>query len=124
MKNTVLAITITTIWITFWELLRNEILFKSYWLNHFESLGLEFATLAINGILWTVWSLLLAIFIFKLLQKFTLKEVLILAWIPAFLMMWITAFNLQMLPLSLLFFAIPLSLIEVLVAVLILRRLT
>jgi len=36
--------------------------------------------------------------------------------------MWITAFNLQVLPLNLLILAIPFSLIEVLVAALIIKK--
>jgi hypothetical protein len=122
MKKTILALSISTIWITFWEFLRNEILFKSYWTNHFESLGLKFETLPLNGILWMLWSFLLTLLVFKLLQKFSWKETLLLSWISSFLMMWITAFNLQVLPLTLLLIAIPLSFIEILVAILIIKK--
>ena len=118
-----IAVILASIWISLSEFIRNEFFLKNYWINHYELLGLQFETLAINGVLWFVWSILLAIFLYKLLQKYTLKEVLFLSWIPVFLMMWITVFNLQVLPLALLLFAIPLSMLELYLAILIIRSL-
>jgi hypothetical protein len=116
LKSITLALGLATLWITISEFVRNEFLFKSYWSNHFESLGLSFKTLPINGILWLIWSFGLAFLIFRLLKKFSFKETILLSWITAFVMMWITTYNLQVLPLGLLLFAIPLSLFEVYVA--------
>jgi len=121
MKNSILPIFLATVWITCSEFLRNEILFKELWVERFQSLGLTFQTLPINGILWTVWSFLLALIIFKLLQKYSWQETLLFSWIPSFLMMWITIYNLQVLPLPLLAVAFPLSLVEVGVAIAILQ---
>lgn len=104
------------IWITLSEFIRNELLFKSYWTEHYQSLNLTFETKPINGILWMVWSFLLAFFLSKMLKKFSKLEAIGLTWLVAFVMMWITIFNLQVLPLSLLIFAIPLSLLEVFIA--------
>jgi hypothetical protein len=42
MKKTVLPILLATIWISISEFLRNEILFKSYWIQHYQKLGLVF----------------------------------------------------------------------------------
>jgi hypothetical protein len=122
MKKNFLPILIAGIWITISEFTRNELLFKDYWINHFNSIGLKFETLPINGILWMIWSFILAYIIFKLLQKFSFKETILLAWLPAFLMMWITIYNLQTLPLILLLFAVPLSLLEVFIACLIIKK--
>lgn len=108
-------------WIVVSEFIRNEFLFKSYWVDHFNSLNLTFETLPINGLLWTVWSFGLAFLISKLLTKFSSRETIVIAWLTAFVLMWITAFNLQVLPLPLLIFAIPLSLFEVWIATLILK---
>jgi O-antigen/teichoic acid export membrane protein len=123
MKNTIIPVFFAGIWITLSEFIRNELLFKSYWVNHFSSIGLVFETLPINGILWAVWSFVLAYVIYKLLQKFSIKETILLSWLMAFVMMWIVIFNLQVLPLLLLLVAIPLSLIEIFVAVIIIREL-
>jgi hypothetical protein len=122
MKKPFLAIIIAGIWITVSEFLRNELLFNSYWVNHFSSLGLKFATLPINGMLWMIWSFILAFIIFNLLKKYSFKETMLISWLAAFVMMWITIYNLQVLPLMLLVFAVPLSIIEVLVAGLIIRK--
>jgi hypothetical protein len=43
----------------------------------------------------------------------------VMIWIMAFLMVWITLFNLNVLPLSMLWLVIPLSFIDILVGVLI-----
>jgi hypothetical protein len=118
----ILSIIIAGIWITVFEFVRNEFLLKSYWINHFDSLGLMFETLTINGILWMLWSFIFAYVLFRLAMKFSFWETIILGWLVGFVMMWIVIYNLQVLALELLIFAIPLSLIEVIIAVLIILR--
>jgi hypothetical protein len=123
-KKAFLSVFISGIWITFSEFLRNELLFKSFWIDHFRSIGLKFETLPINGILWMVWSFFLAYIIFRLLSEFSILETMSLAWFSAFIMMWITTFNLQVFPLRILVFAVPLSLIEVVIATFIIKMIT
>jgi len=122
MKKEIAAVTTAGIWITFSEFVRNEFLFKTLWTEHFNSIGLKFQTLPVNGILWMVWSFALAYLIFRLLPLFSFTETVFTTWLPAFVMMWITIYNLQVLPLKLLFPAVPLSLLEVLIAGIIIRR--
>lgn len=117
-------IAISSLWIVVSEFLRNEILFKSYWVSHYDSLGLSFRTLPVHGLLWTVWSLLLATQIHVLLQKFASSMVFMLTWIVNFAMMWLVLYNLQVLPLNLLIFAIPLSGLEIYVAICIQQKLS
>ncbi|MEI6221590.1 MAG: hypothetical protein WCP97_02385 [bacterium] len=120
-QKTTLPITLSTLWITLSEFLRNEILFKTYWTKHYSSLGLTFETKPINGIIWLIWSFLLAYLIFSLLQHLSFKKTLLLSWLTSFVMMWLTLYNLQVLPLALLLFAIPLSALEVFIAAAIIR---
>jgi hypothetical protein len=47
----------------------------------------------------------------------------ILAWLMAFLMMWLVTWNLEVLPVGILRVAVPFSLLEVLIASLIVRKL-
>lgn len=122
MKKSILPIILAGIWITVSEFVRNEFLLKGYWLDHFQAMGLEFKTLPINGILWMIWSFALAYLIFMLHKKFSFMQTILLAWLPAFVMMWLTVYNLQVLPLALLIFAVPLSLVEVAIAALIIAR--
>lgn len=124
MQKTILPLLLSGLWITFSEFLRNEILFKYYWVDHFNTLSLQFETLPFNGILWMIWSFMLAYIIFVLLQKFSFQETLLLTWLSAFVMMRITIYNLQTLPVSLLIFAVPLSIIEIIIAGLIIKKFT
>ena len=124
MRITIFPIIIAGIWITFSEFLRNEFLFKSYWVEQFNSLGLKFQTLSLNGLLWTIWSFALAYIIFMLLKKYSYYETLLISWLCAFVMMWIIIYNLQVMPLKLLMFAIPLSIFEVVIAEVIIKKLT
>lgn len=122
MKKRFLPVAAAGLWITLSEFVRNEFLFRQYWVDHFASLGLTFATLPVNGMLWMIWSVMLAFLIFRLLDRFSFGETLLLSWVAAFAMMWITVFNLQVLPVGLLLAAIPLSLLEVTLAALIIKR--
>lgn len=74
MKKTVLPVFLATLWISLSEFLRNEIIFKSYWTEHYESLQLKFPSEPINGAMWGVWSLCFAIGIFILSKKFNLLQ--------------------------------------------------
>jgi len=121
-KKSILPIIVAGVWITISEFIRNELLFKSLWVNHYKLLGLTFKTLPINGIFWFIWSIILAYLIYILMQKFSIIESLIISWLTAFIMMWLTIYNLQVLPLKLLIAAIPLSMLEVIVAGLIIER--
>lgn len=128
MKNIILKnflpVALAGLWIIISEFIRNEFLLKNSWTAHYSSLGLKFVTLPINGIIWIVWSFVFAYLIYKLLQKFSFKETLVLSWLGGFVLMWITTYNLQVLPMGILLFAIPLSLLEVFVAEIIINKIT
>lgn len=112
---------LATFWITSSEFVRNEFLLKNYWVRHFNNLNLKFETLPLNGVLWALWALILCLIIHKLLSKFTFVESVVISWVAMFPAMWITTFNLQVLPIDLLIFALPLSILEVVVAAFILK---
>lgn len=122
-KKTCVSIILATIWIGFSEFLRNEFLFKNIWNNHYTKLGLEFTTLPTNGVVWLVWSFFLAVILHEILKKFSIVKTVFLTWIMAFLMMWLTMYNLQVLPLQIVLFAVPLSLLEISIAILIIKKL-
>lgn len=122
-QKPVLAIILAAVWISLSEFVRNELLFKSYWTAHYQSLGLVFPSEPINGAMWGVWSLLFAIAIFVIAKKFTLTQTTLLSWFVAFVLMWVAVGNLGVLPYSLLYYAVPLSLLEAFVAALIIKKL-
>ena len=123
-KKPIARILLSGLWIAFSEFARNELLFKYVWVRHYDSLHLTFETTPLNGILWLLWSIIFSYGIYELLSVFSVKKTIALAWIFGFVLMWITIFNLQVLPLRLLLWAIPLSGIEVYVSVLLLKKLT
>jgi hypothetical protein len=118
----VLAILAATIWISLSEFFRNQILLKNYWTDHYQSMGLTFPAEPVNGAVWGLWSLFFAITIFFLSGKFNLLWTFIFSWFVGFVLMWVVIGNLGVLPLGILPYAIPLSLLEAFVAVWITRR--
>ena len=112
----------TGAWIGASEFLRNELLFKGLWIAKYDSLGLVFPSAMVNNAIWGLWSLLFAALILFLSRRLKFLETVLVAWVSAFVLMWLTIFNLNVLPLALLIPAVPLSLIEVLVASLICHK--
>jgi len=111
-KNTVLPVLLSAIWISLSEFVRNEFLFKNYWQDHYQSLGLVFPSEPLNGIIWGLWSLFFAISIRIIAGKFSLFQTASIAWFVGFVLMWVVTWNMGVLPLSILKFAIPLSMLE------------
>jgi hypothetical protein len=121
MKKTLLPILLATIWIGISEFVRNEFLL-SYWTGHYENLGLVFPTEPINGAVWGIWSLCLAIAIFIIAKKFTLTQTTLLSWFVGFVLMWLVIGNMGVLPYGILPFAVPLSLLEAFLASFIIKK--
>jgi hypothetical protein len=122
-KKTIFPILLATIWIAASEFVRNEVLLKSYWIDHYAKLGLVFPSKPVNGALWGVWSLLFAMAIFIISRRFTLLQTAGLCWFVGFVFMWVVIGNLGVLPFGLLAFAIPLSLLESFVAAVLIKKL-
>ena len=122
-KN-VIPILLAAVWISVSEFLRNEFIVKSYWIDHYHGLGLSFHSAPVNGAVWGVWSLLFALAIFILAKKFTTAQTTFLSWFMAFVMMWVVIGNLGVLPMGLLVYGIPLSILESFVATWIIKKLS
>jgi hypothetical protein len=122
LRTTIIPVLLMTIWISLSEFVRNQFLVKSYWLRHYESLGLVFPSQPINGALWGLWSLLFAVAIFMISRRFSLLHTALLSWLVGFVLMWVVIGNLGVLPKGMLLVAVPLSLIEAFVASFIARK--
>jgi hypothetical protein len=107
--NTVM---LTGIWVNASEFLRNEVLLKSYWVNHYHSLGMTFPSASKNGIIWVVWGFLFATAIYLISRRFNLVQTALISWFMAFVLMWVVTLNLNVLPIAILIYAVPLSLLE------------
>ena len=124
LRKTILPILLAAIWISISEFVRNELFVKSYWTNHYKNLGLIFPSEPLNGAVWGLWSLLFAIAIYIISQKFSLLKTTFLSWFVGFLLMWVVIWNLNVLPQGLLYIAAPLSLLEAFLATLIIKKLS
>jgi hypothetical protein len=122
MKKFMLAVLASGMWVNFSEFIRNEFLFKQRWIDKYDSLGLVFPSSPVNGAVWVLWGFLFAGCIVYLIRKLNLKETLIIGWIMGFVLMWIVVGNMNFLPFGLLMVAVPWSIIEVALAVIIARR--
>jgi hypothetical protein len=124
LKRTLLPILLATIWISISEFARNEFLLKDYWTSHYESMGLVFPAEFVNGAIWGLWSLLFAIFIYIISNKFNLLQTTFISWFGGFVLMWLVAGNMGFLPYGILFFAVPLSMLEAFLAALIIKKMS
>jgi hypothetical protein len=122
-RKTILPVLAATIWISISEFVRNQVLLSSYWTEHYNNIGLVFPSNPINGAVWGLWSLLFAIAIFIISKKFTLLQTTFLSWFVGFVFMWVVIGNLGVLPYGILYFAVPLSLLEAFLASLIIKKL-
>jgi hypothetical protein len=120
-KTSILPVFLATAWISISEFARNEFLVKSMWIRHYQNLGLAFPDQPVNGAVWGAWSLMFAMAVFMIARKFSLLQTTIISWFFAFAMMWVVLGNLSVLPAGLLWYAIPLSMIESFVASLIIK---
>lgn len=124
LQKNIIAILLATMWISVSEFVRNEFILKSYWLEHYKNLGIEFPQAPINGAVWGIWSLCFAIVIFINSKKYNYLITSLYSWFIAFVMMWLVIGNLSVLPLDILIYAIPLSLLESFLASLIIMKMT
>ncbi len=122
LRKTLLPVLLATLWVSLNEFFRNEWLFKSAWVAHYENLGLTFPDAPVNGAIWGLWSLLFAIAVRILVPRFPFVQAGLLAWFVGFVLMWVVVGNLGVLPFKVLYIAVPWSLIEVFGAVFIVDR--
>lgn len=111
------------VWISISEFLRNQFLLIDTWREHYNSLGLEFPEDPINGAIWGIWSFSFALLIWMINRKNSFLTTTLMAWLAGFVLMWIVTGNMLVLPFEILTLAIPLSVIEVVLAVWIIRKL-
>ncbi len=113
--RSIVAVALTGLWINASEFFRNEMLLKDRWVGHYESLGMDFPSGARNGAVWAAWGFLFAVAIYSISRRFGLLRTALIAWLMGFVLMWAVAWNLNVLPTSILVYAVPLSLLEVFV---------
>ena len=111
-SRSIIAVVLTGIWVNVSEFVRNEVLLKTYWVDHYQSLGMTFPSEPKNGMIWVVWGFLFATAIYLISRKFNLIQTALISWFMAFVLKWVVTFNLNILPSAILIYAVPLSLLE------------
>ena len=119
----VLAVVLSGVWVNLCEFVRNQLLLLPQWQAHYRGMGLAFPSQPLNAMMWVVWSFLLAGMAYAISRRFGLWQTALIAWVMAFVMMWVVIWNLSALPLGILPIAAPFSFIEVLGAAFICRML-
>lgn len=122
MKKYILAVFAAGIWMNISEFIRNELIIKRIWLEGFSRIGLSFPSAPINGAVWGLWAFIFVSFLALLTTKFDALMSTVISWAIGFVLLWIAMWNLGILPGGLLYWAVPWSLVEVYVAVLICKR--
>jgi hypothetical protein len=122
MKKILLSALLAGIWINVSEFLRNEVLFKSYWLTKYQGLDLTFPSEPINASMWVVWAFIFGLVIAYLSTKLNAIQTTIVTWIIGFVLMWVVLWNLAVLPKGLLLIAAPWSFMEVYIASIICQK--
>lgn len=124
LKKAILPILLATIWISISEFVRNSFFLHDYWINHYNSLGITFPEEPINGAVWGIWSLCFAIGIYIISRKFLLIQTTFISWFVGFVFMWLVVGNMGVLPFGILYFAVPLSILEAFLATFIIVKLS
>ncbi len=111
-KRIIIPILITGIWINFSESIRWIFLVEPFWIEKYQELNITFPDENVNMFAWMIWGFFYATTIFIISRKFNLGQTTFLSWFVAFAMMWVIVWNVGVLPTGMLWFNIPLSLIE------------
>lgn len=119
----IVAVIVAGIWINVMEFLRNQVVLLGRWEDHYAALGLTFPAEPVNAAAWVAWAFVFAALVFAVSRRFTLLWTTALLWVAGFVLMWLVIGNLDVLPVGILWFAVPWSALEVFVAALICVRL-
>ena len=119
----VFAVVLAGMWVGLCEFLRNQFLLVSQWQGHYRDMGLVFPSQPANGMMWMVWSFLMAGTVYAISRRFGLWQTTFIAWVMGFVMMWVVIWNLSVLPVGTLPIAVPWSFVEALGAAFICRKL-
>ena len=116
-------ILLVAIWINFSGTVRWMLFAKQRFDALYQGRGLDFPNALANNILWVLWGVLAAVLVVSLSKRFSMLHTFSLSYLAAFAMHWIVLWNAAVLPLGLLWIAVPWSLVEVFIAALIANKL-
>jgi hypothetical protein len=74
------AVALAGVWIGVSEFLRNQFLLSDAWVRHFESLGRDFPSAPVNGVVWVVWGFVFAAAVYAVSRRFPLAHTTLIGW--------------------------------------------
>lgn len=118
-KKSIWQILIVSLWINIFETLRWLLFAKPDIDMHFRTANLVLPNEPLNNILWLIWGIMLAVMIFIISKKYKVLQTTFIVWITVYVLHWIALWNMAVLPINILWLAVPLTFINVLIGVLI-----
>lgn len=114
-KKAIWQILLVSLWINIFESLRWVIFAKPDIEMYFKAANHVLPNQPINNILWMVWGVIIAIMIFIISKRFKLLQTTFIVWITVYVMHWIALWNMAVLPINILWLAVPVIFIIILV---------
>ena len=111
-------------WINLSETIRWLFLIESYWVEYYQKLGLIFPKGPLSAIIWMIWGFLFAILLYVLSKKYNTIKTTLISWFAVFVMLWIVLWNVNILPVKILWIVVPLSFVETYIGALIYKKLS
>ena len=121
-KKAIWQILLVSLWINFFETLRWMLFAKPDIDMHFKAINLVLPNEPVNNILWLIWGIIIAVMIFIISKKFKVLQTTFIVWIIVYVTHWIALWNFSVLPINVLWLAVPLTFINIFVGALICSR--
>lgn len=122
LRKAIWQILLVSLWINIFETVRWILFAKPDIDMHLKASNLVLPNNPINNILWLIWGIIIAVMIFIISKKFKVLQTTFIVWITVYVMHWIALWNMAVLPINILWLAVPLTFINVLVGALICSR--
>jgi hypothetical protein len=120
-KKAIWQVIILSIWINLAETIRWIAFAKPYFVSHFQNMNIEPPSGPVYLIIWFVWGILLAIYIYIISLKFSTIKATLIIWLSVYSGIWIMLFNLKLVTFPILLAIAAFCFIEIIIGTLISR---
>ena len=120
-KKAIWQVIILSIWINLAETIRWIAFAKPYFVSHYQNMNIEPPSGPVYLIIWFVWGILLALYIYIISLKFTTIKSTLIIWLSVYSGIWIMLFNLKLVTFTILLAIASFCFIEILIGTLISR---
>ena len=95
-KKAIWQVIILSIWINLAETIRWIAFAKPYFVSHYQNMNIEPPSGPVYLIIWFVWGILLAFYIYIISLKFSTIKATFIIWLSVYSGIWIMLFNLRL----------------------------